>query len=298
MPKKAKKKVVTKKKVARRVIRAPIERIPEQVTINTLRPGYLVGLKTSVTGNVTYDKQVIEPERIVRSGAAKAKWQTERTVTDPEEHVKASQVRMKARMCIVNVCAKSAFGLLCPKADIGKLNEAVAEATRLAKAFNVTSNLTKIDVRVLTGEIAHNGVQAARAINSEIREIMSNMAEAVKNLDAKAIRDMVKKAKDIDSMLAPESSEKVKGAIGKARVAARKITKAGEDAAQEIDREAVRAIAEARTAFLDMDMEEDDGEITLPEEPTRELDLVDLANLPPPELPELPARRRRAREAA
>jgi hypothetical protein len=296
MPKKAKKVVVKKKATAKKVARrVAVERVPEQVSISTLRPGYLVGLKTSVTGNVSYAKEVIEPERIVRSGAAKAKWQTERTVTDPEEHVKASQVRMKARMCIVNVCAKSAFGLLCPKADITKLNEAVAEATRLASEFNKTSKLTRIDVRVLTGEIAHNGVQAARAINSEMREIMANMAESVKNLDAKGIRDAVKRAKDIDSMLTPDTSKQVNTVIAKVRVTARKITKAGEDAAQEIDREAVKAIAEARTAFLDMDMDDDDGEIEIPEAPGRELDLVDMAQLPPPAVP---VRRRRAREPA
>jgi hypothetical protein len=277
--------------VTRPVTTPPVERL----TVSTLRPGYLVGLKTSVTGNVKYNKEIIEPEHKVRSGATRARWQTERTITDPEEHVKATQVRMKARMAIVNVCAKSAFGLLCPEENVPRLEAAIAEARKLANDFNRRSNLTRIGVYVISGRIARDDVEAARAINSEVREILANMAEGVKNLDAKKIRDSATRARNIESMIAPGEAGKIKTAIDKGRAAARKIVKAGEDAAQEVDREAIRAISSARTAFLDVDMEEgEDMEIELPEAAPRELDLIDLAELPP--VLADPIRRRRSRE--
>jgi 4-hydroxyphenylpyruvate dioxygenase-like putative hemolysin len=72
-------------------------------------------------------------------------------------------------------------------------------------------------------------------------------------------------------MLPTETASRVQDAIAAARATARAITKAGETAAQEIDTRAIRAITEARTAFLDLD---DNGqEIATPTEPGRAIDL-------------------------
>jgi hypothetical protein len=59
--------------------------------------------------------------------------------------------------------------------------------------------------------------------------------------------------------------------VDAARGAARKIVKAGEDAAQEIDREAIKTITEARTAFLDIDTEP--AETSAPVPVGREVDI-------------------------
>ncbi len=52
----------------------------------TLRPGFLVSLKTSLTGNVSYSTATIESDHETAAGELKARWETERTVSDPAEH--------------------------------------------------------------------------------------------------------------------------------------------------------------------------------------------------------------------
>lgn len=277
MAKKAVKKVVKKiaKRPARKVAPAP-ERSPSDRETNnalgtsTLRPGYLVSLRSSVTGNVKYNKEVIEPEHRLRSGASKAAWQTEKTVEDPEEHAKANQARMKARLLVAQVCAKSAFGYLCPDTNAQLLIEAIAEARRVVEAFNRRSRLTRVDVYVITGRVEQNDVEAIRAINSEVRDLLADMSSGIQNLDVKKVRDAANKARSIGTMLSPDASEKIKAALDAARGAARKIVKAGDEATSAIDNEAINTITQARSAFLDIDIE---GDVEIPDEETRAVDL-------------------------
>jgi hypothetical protein len=219
----------------------------------TLRPGLIVSLKTSVRGNVRYTKRDIESEHTIESGALKAVWETERMVSDPEEFERAKVARGKARSLVTGICALSAFGLLCPENRAGDLEGAIAEARDVARQFNDSARLSKIDVYVITGRIAENDVEAIRAISSEIRDLIDDMARGVENLDAEAVRTAANKARNIGQMLSPEAARRVKDAIDAARSAARKIVKAGEQASTEIDVVALRAITEARTAFLDLD---------------------------------------------
>lgn len=250
----------------------------ERLNLSTLRPGYLVSLKTSVKGNVSYLKEEIEPDHKTRSGARKASWKTERTIADAEEHTKASQLRMKARLAIVSVCARSEFGLLCPEGKIAELVEAIKDTRRMVDAFNRRSKLTTVGFYVISGKIARDDVEAARAINSEMRELLKNMADGVKNMDVKKVRESANKTRSIMEMLQPEAAGKAGVALKAARTAARKIVKAGEDAAQEIDREAIKAITSARTAFLDLsepDAAEEEPAPTRARAENRQLDLIE-----------------------
>lgn len=271
------------------------------LAVSTLRPGFLIGLKTSVRGNVSYQKETIEAEHRTRNGAEKAKWQTERTISDPEEFKKANQVRMKARQIIGSVCANSAFGLLCPESQLPQLELAIKDARREVARFNRTATLTRVSVYVISGRIARDDVEAMRAINSEVRDLLKSMSDGVKNLDVEAVRGAANRARNIGSMLSPEAADKIKSAIETARGAARKIVKAGETAAQEIDREAIRAITQARTAFLDID-DADAPEIASPDAEARAIDLHTEEEVPAPVEAALPAetgaaRAPRARQA-
>lgn len=219
----------------------------------TLRPGLLVSLKTTISGNISYSKTMLESEHKNESGAAKAKWETERTVENPEEMEKARDIRGKASGLIRGVCAKSAFGLLCPETKAEELNAAIAEARKAAEEFNATAELTQISIFVITGRIAADDVEAVRAINSEVRDLLADMNEGLKNSDVAAIREAANKAKQLGSMLSPTAEARVRIAIDTARDSARKIVKAGETAAQEIDTSAIRKITEMRTTFLDLD---------------------------------------------
>jgi hypothetical protein len=238
---------------------------------STLRPGLLVSLNTTISGNVTYKRREIEADHITDQGTKEASWQTDRTIFDPVEDEKARIVRSKARSLVTAVCARSAFGLLCPESKAANLDAAISDARKLADEFNATANLSRVGVYVITGRIAQDDVEAVRAINSEVRELMAAMAAGIGNLDVEQVREAANKARNISSMLTPEAQDRIAIAIKTARDAARKIVQAGEQAAQEIDLVAMRKIEEARTAFLDLD--ETPTDVAAPELEQRALDL-------------------------
>lgn len=237
----------------------------------TLRPGLLVSLRTSVVGNVKYTRRVITPEHVTDAGTQEAVWETERVVDDHIEHEAAKKARNTARGIIAKVCATSAFGLLCPEAESDMLDRAIAEASTIADAFNDSARLSRVYVYVITGRIAADDVEAVKAINSEVRELLEEMERGTKNLEVKTIRDAAARAKDLGSMLSPDAAVRIQLAIDAARGAARKIVAAGEQAAQEIDQSAIRKIREARTAFLDLD---DAKPVAAPAAAARAVDLA------------------------
>jgi hypothetical protein len=219
----------------------------------TLVPGRLVALNTRIKGNVLYIKETIEADHITEDGKKKARWETERVVNDPAEHDRATQVRSKARAIVSRVCASSAFGLLCPESRVADLDAAINEARRLASDFNASSIFSKVSVYVITGKIAADDAEALKAINAELRDLLETMQNGVANLEVDAIREAATKAKQLGTMLSDSAKERVQTAINIARAAANKISKAGEQAAVEVDLAAVRKIAAMRTAFLDLD---------------------------------------------
>jgi hypothetical protein len=224
------------------------------VAVSTLRPGLLVSLRTALNGGVRYDARDIERDHIdPATGARCAKWETERVITDPDEHERAVKARGKARSLITAVCAQSAFGLLCPQSDDEKLSDAIREARQVVAEYNASASLTQISVNVIVGRIAADDAEAVRAINSEVRELLEQMERGVKNMEPAAIREAASKAKALASMLSPQASERAQRAIEAARSVARQIVKAGETAAVAVDTAAIDTIRSARVTFLDFD---------------------------------------------
>ncbi len=239
--------------------------------ISTIRPGILVNLKTSLVGNVKYITRDLEEQVSAKKNApAKAKWETERTIFDPEEHERGCKARTQARIAITRVCASSAFGLLCPEAAAEELDKAIEDARKIADEFNASAGISKLRLYVLCGRIAQNDVEAVRAINSEVSELLSDMESGISNSDVKVIRDAAAKAKAISEMLSIEARTQAEIAIEAARKAARAIAKVEEGEKVSVDRRAMRTIAEARTMFLDLD---ETNEIEAPKAQGRSLDL-------------------------
>jgi len=224
---------------------------------STLRPGLLVSLKSSIRGNVNYIRRDIEREQKAKDGSAHAKWETERTIADVKEHELATFTRTAARAVIAKVCARSAFGLLCPDTNEKLLEEAIEESRQICAEFNANAKLTRISVYVMTGRIAADDVEAVRAINSEVRELLSDMTKGLKNLDAKAVREAANKAKEVGQMLTPDAAKRIGLAIDAARSSARQIVKAGDQMSMEIDQAAIRTIKRQANAFLDLNEAKD-----------------------------------------
>lgn len=221
--------------------------------INTLRPGLLVSLSSRIKGNCTYKTNDIEADHIDYDGTRRARWETERTVSDPAEYEAAVKVRCDARNLVTRVCSTSAHGLLCLTSNRDKLISAIEQARELADNFNRTASQTTVQVTCIVGEIAQDDVEATRAINSEISDLLSQMERGIKRLDVASVRDAAKRAKALSDICTPAANERLQTAIDTARDAARKLVKHGEQAAEELNVEAMRAITEARLTFLDVD---------------------------------------------
>jgi hypothetical protein len=222
-------------------------------TTKTLRPGILVSLNTHVAGNASYKREVIEAEAIDANGTLTEKFVTDKKILDAAEQEAACQTRDKARNIVARVCAKTAFGYLCPEANDAELRVAIKEAQVLVDTFNETAKVTRVAFFPLTGRVAADDEEAVKRINKEVRSLVAVMEDGVRNLDVKKIREAADEARQLGQMLNPDAQARITIAIEAARTAARAIKKAGETAAQEIDTKAIRAMTEVRTAFLDMD---------------------------------------------
>lgn len=243
-----------------------------------IRPGILVSLKTSVRGGVSYSRNEIEKAHTEEgTSEERAKWETERVIADAEEYKKALEVRGQARNLVHGKCSATSFGLICRLDGEAQLDEGIMKARALVDAFNASSTHSHLSVFVIKGRIASTDEEAARAIGSEVAELVQSMSAAVDALDPEAIRVACNKARAVSELLSEEQQAKVGDAIKQARSAARtivsRIQKKGEDAAVvalDIQR---GAIEKARIAFLDMDGDMVTEGAALPQAQTRALDL-------------------------
>lgn len=230
-------------------------------TSRTLRPGLLVSLKSTVTGGVRYDRKDLAAktaETIIPGvSTVVEKWETTKVIENADEFERATQVRGKCRTLVTAVCAASDFGLLCPASREFDLARAIEEAKRIAAEHNRTATRSFVSVYVITGRIAADDAEAARAVASEVRGLVEEMEAGVKAADPEAIRKAANKAKNLGAMLTDDASAKVQSAIESARVAARdivrRVEKGGEEAAKVIAEMDLAALSAARGAFLDLD---------------------------------------------
>lgn len=227
--------------------------LPAIDATKTLRPGILVSLNTHVAGNASYKREVIEAEAIDANGTLTEKFVTDKKILDAAEQEAACQTRDKARNIVARVCAKTAFGYLCPEADEAELRTAIREAQTIVDAFNDTAKVTRVAFFPLTGRVAADDEEAVKRINREVRSLVAAMEDGVRNLDVKKIREAADEARQLGQMLNPDAQARITVAIEAARTTAKAIKKAGETAAQEIDTRTIRALTEVRTAFLDLD---------------------------------------------
>jgi len=257
----------------------------------TLRPGYLVSLRTQIKGGVRYEVETLDPDH-TEGDARVAEWKTRRTVEAPEEHAQAIKVRSKARSFITSVCTDSAFGYLCPLANRDALDTAIANARIAADSFNAGASIYRITVNVIKGEVASDDLEAIRAIRGEIADLLESMTRGIAALDPEEVRKAANKAREVAGMLTPEASGRVAEAIKEARAAAREMVKrageAGESAAGIVAEEAIRRIEEARLSFLDL---EAPAEVPAEAPIAPALDLMPSESIPeaPPAVPALPA---------
>jgi hypothetical protein len=249
--------------------------ITMSLRISTIRPGVLVSLKTTLTGNVRYFTTDIEREHLLDNGqTSEAEWNTRRITLDKEEHELAVKTRSKCRSLVTGVCTAGNF-LMCRQDRRDELEKAIAEAEALARSFNTTATVTRLGFYVGLTEVAPDDARWIAMVNSEVRDLLDAMAQGVKNLDADAIRKAANTAQSVGKTLTPEAQEKLQSSIDAVRKQARAFVKAGETAASTIDAAVMQTLTESRTAFLEL---EPVAEVAAPEAEGRGVDFTPVSS--------------------
>lgn len=226
-----------------------------------IEPGLLVCLSSEVRGNTKYYKEQLEVAHRTAAGTERSVVEVTKIVRDPAEQKRGEKVRDKSRSLIKSPCTKSKFGLLCPEEREPLLVSRIDQAQAVVNEFNREAVYTHVSLNVFYGVVAQDNVRATQAITSEIRKLMEDMQTGLVELDVKKVRAVAAKARQMEQMLSEDAAIKVDIAVRVARNACKRIVKAGEAVVKEIDRNAIRTIGQARTAFLDLAVNGDDIDV-------------------------------------
>lgn len=230
-----------------------------------LRPAILVSLATSVKGGSTSERLDLDAHL---EGASKVeKWQTTKTVFDPEEHRRAGETRKSIRRLFEGVARWTPFGLVVELEREAELREAVAQAEALAAEFNAGATHSRVKFSWLPARIDQGGnaADAVIAIRQEIGGLMEDLERASRAGEVESIRDISNRATSLGKLLAEGSpgtgqlGVAVEEARRVARAVVRRVEKAGERLEDVLTESNLAPVSAARFLFLG------DEDVTEPE---------------------------------
>lgn len=194
------------------------------IAVNTIKPGILVSLKSTVTGGVNYERNDLRAETAA-TGAEVRHWKTTCYTADPDEHARATKVRNRAIYCVRSLCADTALGLVCPLEREVELRAAIEDMRRIVDEYEATARYTHVRVTVYRGTVDATDAENVNAVAEEVARIVSYMAEALARRDVKAIRDAATDAASLAMIVSDDAAQKLVRAIEAARDAANQIAK-------------------------------------------------------------------------
>lgn len=190
----------------------------------TIKPGYLVSVKTTLRGGVKYEREDIRNEH-KKDGSKEEEWRTVKTVTNEEEFKAAEKQRAKIAALVSSRCKLTPFGLICQEEDIEELYMAKELAELMVDEWNTSAKHTIMTLNVLPVCISTDDERVARDIAKQMRDLAKQMKDAVRAGDVEAIREAAKTAATMKEMFGEEEKARVSLAIKAARDAAKIITK-------------------------------------------------------------------------
>ena len=228
----------------------------------TLKPGYLISVKTELRGGIQYLREDIRKEELP-NGAEEQEWKTIKKIEDSEEFKKATLLRAKVASMISSKCKLTPFGLICSEEDLPIVEKAAELGELMIEEFNATAKHTIIRLNFLPALITSDEETAARNIAKQMRALAADMKNAVRQGDVEAIREAAKKAAMMRDLLGEEERTRVSLAVKEARDAARLITKEVIKNKEKIEKVLPKiklgAISKMRFAFMDTEAPKDDG---------------------------------------
>lgn len=214
-----------------------------------IRPGYLISLKTTLVGNISYHKQILEREHIVADGSEQAKWETMRVIGDRDEHNNGRKMQADARGKVTTVCTNTAFGLLCPEEKSDELIQAINEAKQIAEEFNRSARLSRMNVYVIVGKIAPERFDIVSAMAAETLELLATIQTGIRSRNADIIRPAANELRRLSDMFSENGRGKLQEAVDAGRSAARKIIKAPAGPAHELEGQATQIVNDVHRQF-------------------------------------------------
>jgi len=229
----------------------------------TIKPGYLVSIKTTCHGGVQYNRIDMGTEH-EDGGRETSEWQTTRVIEDKAEHERSVQVRAKCSNMLRLACISTPFGSICPEDKIDGFMVIYEDAKRMVREFNDSAQSIRITVNMMRGKIASDDQEAVKSMVSEMRTLAQTMQSAVSKGDVKVIREAADMAKRMGAMLGEEVEGRVSEAVQAARKVAREIVKRvekkGEKLEAVITEQNTQPIDQMRVAFLDLEANLDASE--------------------------------------
>ena len=227
-----------------------------------IKPSILVGLKSTISGGIKYDRVDLERARIDNNGTEMAKWETTRLIDNKDEYDEAVKVRGKAVSNIRRLCHAFDLGLVCPMEKVEELETAIRESKEIVREFNRDSIYSKINIFPSTWEARDNGEDAVRQLSAEVMELIEEMQTGINSFNVAGIRKAANKARQLAGVWEREPEDMLNDAIKQARKAARmfvkRVEKEGEQAEAVLAEVKRNDLEKARVAFLDYSQEEED----------------------------------------
>jgi hypothetical protein len=237
-----------------------------------IKPSILVGLKSTISGGIKYNRTDLERSRVDDNGTERAKWETTRLIDNKEEYEEAVKVRGKAVSNIRRLCTPFELGLVCLVDRIEELEEAIVESKQMVREFNDKSTYSRINIFPSTWEARDNGEDAVRQLSAEVAKIIEEMQTGIDNFDVKNIRKAANKARSLAGVLEKEQEDILNEAISQARKAARmfvkRIEKEGERAEAVMAEVRRNELTKARVTFLDYSEEKEEETTSEDNQPT------------------------------
>jgi len=218
-----------------------------------LKPSFIIVGDVAVRGGVQYT--VNNPDEWEEGSEHHKRWETHRTIFDPEEYNSGRATKARLQRQLNEVCTRSAIGLICPYEFEDRYREIVESIKSEIKDWNDIAKTCKLSFYPVEFEIEGANQKVAEALMRQLIELMEDLREALNKGDFKEVRNLLRNKKGFSEILPDDLGQDLREALESAREQAKELAKqARENADQfELVQRAVDTskVSLARLAFVE-----------------------------------------------
>jgi hypothetical protein len=213
--------------------------------------GYLVALSTSIENGPQYGRADVTTD--LDGTAERKSWRATKYVAHVAEYERAVDLRSKARTVVARHCAFIGFCFLCRDDRLPRLQTDMEDLQSKVAEFNSTAtSAVRVTVNALIGRLARDDAATIAVVRAEVDGLLSAMKNGAETGDVEAMRSGAKKARNAVKMLTPAMEADFGETITKVQKAAKRLVKAADTAAAQVDADVLADLDGARMRFLDL----------------------------------------------